>query len=139
MTLHPGLPWLTADNYRITSPATFDYNRIAFAANDVEHWWEPDRFWPTAVESDYYELSVLTQAFAGLGYVDCGRDEGLDSGLEKIALYSLGSIYTHAARQLPSGKWTSKLGSWIDIEHNCPDDVAGGIYGEVALIMKRPI
>ena len=25
---------------------------------------------------------------------------------------------THAARQLPSGKWTSKLGDADDIEHN---------------------
>jgi hypothetical protein len=43
----------------------------------------------------------------------------------------------HASRQLPSAKWTSKLGGSEDIEHDTPDDVAGGIYGEVVQIMKR--
>jgi len=40
---------------------------------------------------------------------------------------------------LPSGKWTSKLGRLEDIEHDTPDDVAGGVYGEVAGFMKRAI
>ena len=46
-------------------------------------------------------------------------------------------VYTHAARQRPGGKWTSKLGKAEDIEHDTPDVVAGGLYGEVVLIMRR--
>jgi hypothetical protein len=38
---------------------------------------------------------------------------------------------------LPNGKWTSKLGRDVDIEHDTADDVAGGVYGEVVQIMKR--
>ena len=55
------------------------------------------------------------------------------------ASYCSGFTYTHAARQLPTGKWTSKLGKGKDIEHDTPEDVAGGLYGELQEIMKRPL
>ncbi|MCG8587287.1 MAG: hypothetical protein MI757_21490 [Pirellulales bacterium] len=48
-------------------------------------------------------------------------------------------MYTHAARQLPDGRWTSKLGKAEDIEHDSANDVAGGLYGEVVEFMKRPV
>jgi len=32
-------PRLTAARYRVTSPATTDYNCVAWAAGDTEHWW----------------------------------------------------------------------------------------------------
>jgi hypothetical protein len=54
-------------------------------------------------------------------------------------LYGYGFVYTHAARQLPSGKWTSKLGKGEDIEHDSPYDVGGGVYGEVMQVMKRAV
>lgn len=49
---------------------------------------------------------------------------------------------THAARQLPSGAWTSKLGEWEDIEHDTLEALEGSegrgeAYGRVALILKR--
>jgi hypothetical protein len=74
-----------------------------------------------------------------VGYVNCGLDAELQPGWEKVALYGNLYMYTHAARQLVSGKWTSKLGALEDIEHDTLDDVAGGDYGEVVEIMKRPI
>jgi len=72
------------------------------------------------------------------GYADCDLEDGLESGYEKVALYGSGMFYTHAARQLSTGKWTSKLGREVDIEHDSADDVAGGVYGEVVQIMRRP-
>ena len=66
-------------------------------------------------------------------------DAGLEAGFVKVALYASGLFYTHAARQLPNGKWTSKLGRGEDIEHDSPDDVAGGVYGAVVGVMKRRI
>ena len=63
----------------------------------------------------------------------------LEQGFEKVALYGTALEYSHAARQLPSGKWSSKLGKDVDIEHDTPNDVAGGVYGEVMQIMKRPV
>jgi hypothetical protein len=43
----------------------------------------------------------------------------------------------YAARQLPNGRWTSKLGEWEDIEHAL-HDLTGMVYGSVVLVMKRP-
>jgi hypothetical protein len=40
---------------------------------------------------------------------------------------------------MPTGKWSSKLGKAEDIEHDTPDDVAGGVYGEVVQILKRSV
>ncbi len=45
---------------------------------------------------------------------------------------------TRAARQLPNGKWTSKLGRWQDIEHEL-DGLVGEMYGTVKQILKRAI
>ena len=56
-----------------------------------------------------------------------------------MALYASGPFYTHAARQLPNGKWTSKFCRLEDIEHDRPEDVAGGAYGEVVGYLRRPI
>jgi hypothetical protein len=57
----------------------------------------------------------------------------------KIAVYADGATPTHAARQLSSGWWTSKLGPSLDIEHATPEAVAGGVYGVVAVILSRNV
>jgi len=73
-----------------------------------------------------------------LGYQSCDEGE-LEEHYLKIALYvNTDSKPTHAARQLPSGKWTSKLGKGEDIEHANPAGVEGEIYGTVVQYMKRP-
>jgi hypothetical protein len=136
MISREGFPRLTDQNHRITSPATSDYNCIAWSVGDVEHWWQPGGHWPIATTGDDYGIGVLEQAFLSLGFEDCS-DTTLESGYEKVALYGSSLFYTHASRQLPSAKWTSKLGGSEDIEHDTPEDVAGGIYGEVVQIMKR--
>jgi hypothetical protein len=133
-------PRLTPDNHRITSPATPDYNCVAWAAEDTEHWWQPGKYWlPRDWPEEDAGLAALEQTFLALGYADCSMDMQWQSGFVKVALYGSGLFYPHAARQLSNGKWTSKLGEDVDIEHHTPDDVAGGIYGEVIAIMKRPI
>lgn len=45
---HHALPNLTAENYRITSPASWHYNCIAWAVGSSDSWWwpSPGRFWP---------------------------------------------------------------------------------------------
>lgn len=98
-------------------------------------------YWPLpGWPKDEYGIAALETLFRSLGYLDCGRDESLEGGFLKVALYGSGGfVYTHAARQLESGKWTSKLGKLEDIEHDSPDVVADGIYGEVLQIMKRPV
>lgn len=138
MIPHDDLPRLTKDNHRSISPRSVGYNCVAWAAGDTEHWWQPGVYWPTEASRDDHGIGALEEAFKALGYEECldGRQE---PGCEKIALYGYGFTYTHAAHQLPSGKWTSKLGKGEDIEHDSPDDVAGGVYGEVVAFMRRPV
>jgi hypothetical protein len=131
------LPRLTAQNHQITSPTTGDSNCIAWAAEDTENWWQPGVFWPLEVGSDDVGIGSLVQAFRFLDYEICAGGS-LESGFLKVALYADGQFYTYAARQLPSGKWTSKLGRAEDIEHDTPEDVADGVYGSVVQFMKRP-
>ncbi len=134
----PDLPRLTALNHRETSPATAAYNCIAWAANDASRWWEPGCYW--TIPGDRLESGPanLVAVFESIGFVRC-NSAAQESNWEKVALYSCGGEYTHAARQLESGKWTSKLGAHLDIEHDSPDDVGGGVYGEVFAFLKRPI
>jgi hypothetical protein len=82
-------------------------------------------------------VDAFRQAFATLGYVVC-NDDLVEAGFEKIALFALSGRPKHAARQLPSGRWTSKLGPMEDIEHEL-HDITGMVYGSVVLLMKRPI
>lgn len=87
-----------------------------------------------------YGLGALERAFLSLGYEDCGMNESLVAGYLKVALYASGGfVYTHAARQLPTGKWTSQLGKSVDTEHDTPDVVAGGLYGEVMQVMRKAL
>lgn len=46
-------------------------------------------------------------------------------------------VNVHAARQLNSGLWTSKLGESNDIQHSTPYTIQGRLYGKVACILRR--
>jgi hypothetical protein len=59
-----------------------------------------------------------------------------EPGFDKVAIYTLGGVPTHAARQLPSGRWTSKLGLRQDIEHEL-HNLDGDEYGQAELFMRR--
>lgn len=131
-------PRLHENNHRQTSPADIRYNCIAWSAGDETRWWQPGVFGPFPVPREDCGIGALIEVFLFLGYEE-GADESWQPDLEKVALYGSGLFYTHAARQLHGGKWTSKLGKLEDIEHLRPDDVAGGIYGEVVEIMKRAV
>lgn len=65
-------PRLTAQNHRITSPATANYNCVAWAAGDVEHWWQPGKYWPVAEwPQDDFGLGALEQVFLRQGFENC--------------------------------------------------------------------
>jgi hypothetical protein len=135
--VHQSLPRLTPENYRITSPTSWEYNCIAWAVGVTDAWWwpVPDRYWPPNAPREETVAAFLA-VFAAFGYTACPSAD-LEPGIEKIALYAQGNTPTHAARQLPTGWWTSKLGPNIDIEHATPDDVADGAYGEVVAFLSR--
>jgi hypothetical protein len=124
-------PFPQLANPNKTSDATPTYNCIAWAFKDNRrHWWpnQPKRsYWPI----DTTGLS-LTEAFEKWftvdGWEEC-PDGKSEPGVEKIALYFLDDNPTHAARQLPSGLWTSKLGGSIDLSHEI-DELNGPAYGQ---------
>lgn len=95
-------------HYRITSKPDRFYNCLAFAAGISDEWWEhnPGYKWP-AFRSD--KIASIVAVFAGLGYQRCASDT-LEPGYERVALYELDGERTHAAKQLSSGRWLSKLG-----------------------------
>ena len=124
LTPNQHFPKLTPHNHRITSPADPNYNCVAWAASDSTQWWEPGWFWPI----DGADLKSIMEAS---GYCVCSKSDAQQSDVA-IVLYRDEGEYTHIAWRLPSGKWTSKFGKWQDIEHDHPEDVAEGIYGEIS-------
>jgi hypothetical protein len=137
------LPNLTTQNCEIKSPATRKYNCIAWAAGEnFRNWW-PDPFgigyWPPSIERSV-TVDAFMRAYGTLGFTLC-FDGNLEQWIEKIALFGKGQpgaeTPTHAALQLDSGKWTSKLGPFEDINHTPVDAVGGPVYGRVICYMGR--
>jgi hypothetical protein len=127
----------------VTSLETTEYNCIAWAAEENDRVWWPDSlnigYWPDGVAREE-TLDAFIAAYATLEYEPCA-DGVLEPGFQKIVIYSHSGKPTHAARQLPSGLWTSKLGRWFDIEHDTPEKVVRfpqcGGYGQPIQFMKR--
>ena len=132
------LPGLMKSGFQITSPESRVYNCVAWAAGDVTDWWSHNRqfYWPEWAPR-LPETEALVQVFAGLGYTVCDSAEK-EPDFDKVALYDLDGEWQHAARQLEDGRWTSKLGRFEDIAHPSPANLAGGFYGNVHCIMRRP-
>lgn len=129
-------PALKQSPFELTSPETNVYNCIAWAAGDDQNFWWPTAHWPKGVSRKVTRTSFV-KAFAKLGYCVCNSSEPED-GFEKVALYEdSNGEPTHAARLLPNGKWTSKLGPFVDISHSL-EGLIGVEYGSPAVFMKRP-
>jgi len=105
----------------------------------VTKWWWPTpgvSYWPERVPSEE-TVEAFTAAFATLGYEPCSNG-GFEDGFEKLAIYAqVNGAPSHMARQLPGGRWTSKLGSDVDIMHEALTQVEGSLYGHVVAYMKR--
>lgn len=133
-------PNLLIEGYVITSPATVEYNCIAWAAGDTEKYWWPDPleigYWPSDIKRDV-TLNAFIKAYKLLGYKTCDN-RVYEKGYEKIAIFVKDNKPTHAARQLNSGHWTSKLGCCEDIEHFTLDGIENETYGSAVVFLKRP-
>jgi hypothetical protein len=125
-------------------------NCIGWALRDYTGFWDPDgaamrlppyRWLPDGPYD--WELSTITRIFELHDYIDCGMDETLEAGFEKIAIYVDHEDDIHVARQQPSGKWTSKLGTGRDLDHNTLKALEAdtrqypNACGTVVRIMKR--
>ena len=132
-------PNLAATERRITSPRDSVYNCIAWAAGDTQHvWWPlpPYAYWPATAPA-VPTIDAFIAAFGTLGYSVCS-DGSLEEGFEKVAVYAdHDGSPTHAAKQVASGRWSSKLGKSFDIEHTL-EGLEGEKYGTVAVVLSRP-
>ncbi|MGO9096056.1 MAG: hypothetical protein ACLQGV_12605 [Bryobacteraceae bacterium] len=138
-------PRLTDANCYKKSERRNGYNCIAYAAGDTARWWWPIRlpgvnYWPKGVPRES-TMEAFIAAFATCGYALCA-DGLLEAGVEKVVLFAKpgpnGLIPTHAARQLESGCWTSKLGPLEDIVHVTVDALSGPAYGFPIFYLSRP-
>ena len=99
----------------------------------------PNPYWPPEAPNEE-TLSAFVAAYATVGYSLC-QDGKQEEGFEKIAIYADPSTGTptHAAHQLVDGRWESKLGSCVDIQHDLLSELTESRYGDVVCYMKRPI
>jgi hypothetical protein len=133
-------PNLTDTNHTVDSPRSTRYNCIAWASgeNDVRLWPQSlDHEWPDHVQNRI-RIKAFTDLYASIDYEVCENGD-LEPGFEKVAVYAdKKNVPTHAAVQLETGRWSSKLGDLEDISHDDPGVIADGAYGTVVVYMKRP-
>lgn len=141
-------PLLKQDkDFKVTSKSTPNYNCIAWACNYNERWIQPPYlgrpnldcvlWWPPEVPEGL-QIDCLIQLFELHGYCMCNSFEHED-GFRKVALFidEQSKEWTHAARELSNGCWTSKLGEYHDIQHGSPYTIENESYGKVFCIMKK--
>ena len=131
-------PNLYNEGCEVVDRPSVRYNCIAYAAGDTGQWWWPDEdnHWPPWATRDE-RMDSLVEAFVGLGYERCD-DSDPEDGYQKVALYGFQDQFEHAALQMPSGRWRSKMGQGPVIEHRNPESLAGGMYGNPTVYMRRP-
>jgi len=139
MVIISAFPNSTQFPFLATSPPTTSYNCIAWAYSDPTRWYWPDPqntyFWPANVPRNI-DIPSFILLYESIGYAVCPNGSYI-KGVEKIAIFSDDKNHpTHAARQLPSGFWTSKLGKEIDVQHTI-QGTEGRFYGNVAVYMQR--
>jgi len=70
-----------------------------------------------------------------LDFAKCATGDP-EEGYQKVAIYADAGKVKHMARQLPDGRWTSKLGQSFDISHILPG-IEGTDYGKVVLFLRK--
>lgn len=141
--LESRFPKLLPENYRITSVRDTAYNCVAWIAGDFNRWWAPAEgapgfYWPSSAPQED-ALGSYLHVFRLLRFEECLSGEP-EPGFEKIAIYVDESGYfSHVARQLPNGDWSSKLGELNDIQHRLGCLAGEGLYeyGSVQCFMRR--
>lgn len=127
--------------YRDTSEASIEYNCLSWALGINWTRYDPEPacagyFWFPGVEREW-TLNAIRKIFKYHDYVECDSHD-LEEGFEKVVFYIDDTGQPgHFARQLPDGKWTSKLGDLNDIEHDTLESLICDEYGKPGLAFKR--
>ena len=129
-------PQLASEDFKIVGPHTKQYNCIAFAAGDTNiRWDDDDGYWPEGATRSA-SIDSLKEVFVAIGFEQCDGGS-VEPGFEKVALYEQQGAWTHAAVQTPRGTWRSKMGDGPVIEHDNPESLSGGPYGNPTIYMRR--
>jgi hypothetical protein len=136
------------DNFKCSSDRTRDrddkYNCIAWAVGKKDNWWWPRQLggfhWPRGLPREPLNKETVEnfiRAFETEGFERC--DDGkFENEFEKVAIYVNNfNVPKHAARLLPNGAWTSKLGDDEDIEHATLEVLEGRGYGKAKIFLRR--
>ena len=136
----PGLR--VGSNATVESERDPRYNCVAWAMNDRLNDWQPTPLhrlhtWPDGVPRDP-SLGGFIAMFRSQGFEPC-PDASLEPDMEKLGIYvDRSGDFTHVAKQLLDGRWTSKLGQLNDIEHNTLEDLVGELYGFPQVYLRKP-
>ena len=143
-------PKLLEDSaFDITSKYNSNYNCISWALMYNDRWSQPPYlgkpnldcvvWWPPDV-LEGIDPDCLKKLFEYHGYIECNSGEHED-GYRKVALYfnEQTNEWTHAARELSNGCWTSKLGQIEDIQHGIPEAIENDGYGKIYCFMKKKL
>lgn len=139
---HPDFPNSYNEPFLITSQQTWSYNCIAWAFGDDKKWYwpteHPSHYWPPNIRREL-DLQSFIELYELVSYKICDSPD-LEDSLEKIAIFAFpNGDPSHAAKQLPNGKWTSKMGPWHDVEHTFNSINNSPGYGNATIFMSRPI
>ena len=131
-------PSLAESGYSKSSEQDPFYNCFAFAVHDTGQYWQKvpvkGYYWPLD-RDDRLEDWIGALALNNFKPTD---DPGLEAGFEKVCIYvNASGSPEHVARQLESGKWTSKIGKLEDIQHDTLMGLEGAEYGTPTIIMRR--
>src|SRR5262249_29630787 len=103
-------PALAARRYRKTSEPDAAYNCVAFALGRTDLWLGPEPYgyqWP--LPSIETSVENFVRLFEHYGFAQCSSGD-FEKGKDKLAIFGSQFGFTHVARQLENGRWSSKLG-----------------------------
>ena len=119
--------------FEVQGARTSRFNCIAWSLGITSTWINPPKTW-----------AGCDQLNGQYGYQRIGTlDFTYTKGYEKVVLYgkvnAWGQVteFTHQARQLRDGTWTSKLGQLATIRHVTPDTLNGQGYGVPVAVYVR--
>lgn len=137
------------NNFECSSDSTRDsdekYNCIAWAVGKKDNFWWPRELggfhWPKGLPREPLNKETVEnfiKAFETEDFELCDDGE-FENGFEKVAIYVNNfNVPKHAARLLPNGAWTSKLGDDEDIQHETLGVLEGREYGAAKIFLRRP-
>ncbi len=139
--IRKAFPKLGVTDFKVKSDCDVQYNCIAHALDENDRFWDPiappPYYWPPGVPREPTLKSYIA-ACATKGYEPSNSLDAED-GYDKVVIYiDDNGVPLHAAKLLPNGRWTSKLGENWDIEHKTLHGLSGKKYGSPKQGLRRP-